>query len=210
MLILQENSKGTISKAVDILRSGGIIAFPTETIYALSCDASNYLAIEKIYKLKRRDKNKAISVFVRNIDYIKKVINLTVKEELLIKQFMPGPLTLISNKKKNSNLVSQNINNNSEKLGFRIPNHKFSLDLIKEFDGIIAATSVNLSKKFAAVTKKEVMDYFDNEIDLIVDGDIKGNKIASTVLEIVNDRIQILREGLISKQILNFFNENIR
>jgi len=189
-----------IDKAVQILKNGGVISFATETVYALACDASNDKAIQRIYQLKNRSQNKPIAILVKNLSTAKKFLLINKIEEKIAKKFMPGPLTIIVKKKAAANL-SPLLNNGADEIGFRIPDDDFSLKLLKKFNGIIAATSANISDQNPAINNLEVENIFGKKIDLIIDGGTCKDKVASTVIMVTkNHQIKIIRKGLIKKQ----------
>ncbi len=200
--ILTETNPDAIKIAAEILKNDGVICFATETVYAIACDASSDLAVRKLYEIKKRDPKKPIAVFTSDLKTAKEFLEFNSIEESIAKKFMPGMVTIILNKKSNPNQkikVSKLLNNNDQSLGLRIPNHKFCLELLNEFQGIIAATSANISASEAAINFEQTLNYFQNKVDLIIDGGICTHKMASTVLRIEDDKIKIIRPGLIEK-----------
>lgn len=205
---IQQDSRNAHRLASRALKEGGVICFATETVYALACDASNDLAVQKLYDIKKRDLNKPISVMVNNLEAAKEFLELSKSEEKIAKKFMPGPITLVlgvKNCNTNKLRVSKFLNGNKNNLGLRIPNHKFSLALLKDFGGIMAATSANFSQKEPAVKFSEAFDCFGGSVDLIIDGGVCHGKISSTVLKIksFNNEINIIRKGIIDIESLN-------
>jgi L-threonylcarbamoyladenylate synthase len=189
-----------IDQAITILKNGGVISFATETVYALACDASNDKAIRRLYKLKKRSENKPIAVFVKNLSAAKKFLSINKITQKIARKFMPGPLTIIV-KKKAGNGLSSLLNNGADEIGFRIPDDNFSLQLLKKFNGVIAATSANISGKNPAINSLEVSKYFGKKIDLIIDGGTCKDKVPSTVIVITkNHQIKIIRNGIITKK----------
>jgi L-threonylcarbamoyladenylate synthase len=131
----------TIPAAVRVLEQGGLVIYPTETCYGLGGDATKLPTIRRIYKLKHRRPEKPLSVIVDSLDMIKDYALITREVEELVKEYMPGPLTLIvKNKAFPSALCGEGI-----KVGFRIPDHVIALELVKQFGKPITATSANLS-----------------------------------------------------------------
>lgn len=201
MKIVKQNDPGATKIAAEILKNDGIICFATETVYALACNGSSDIAVAKLYKVKQRDLKKPVAVFVKNLATAKKFFHFNKIEEAIAKKFMPGMITMVLKKKttaKQKIKVSLLLNNNDQNLALRIPDHQFCLELLNEFDGIIAATSANLSNQPAAVDFTQSLQYFQNKIDLIIDGGVCVHKIASTVLK-VGDGIKIIRPGVITK-----------
>jgi L-threonylcarbamoyladenylate synthase len=217
MLVIKETLDNAAEIGAEALKNNQVICFATETVYALACDATSDVAVKRLYKIKQRDMKKPIAVFVKNLEAAKEFLNFNEIENKIAENFMPGMITLILNKKiipnqnikyrqniKDGVLISSFLNKNENTLGLRIPDHKFCLELLKNFNGVIAATSANISKEAAAIDFEQVKQYFSDKIDLIIDGGICKNKLSSTVLKVDDDQINILRQGLITKsQILN-------
>jgi L-threonylcarbamoyladenylate synthase len=200
--ILKESDESAIKVAIEILKNDGIICFATETVYAISCNASSDIAVAKLYQLKKREEDKPIAVFVSDIKTAKKFLEFNDLEEKISKKFMPGMITMILKQKPNqiSKIKpSLLLNKGKKNLGLRIPDHAFCLKLLSEFGGIIAASSANESFKDPAIDFASAKKYFAGKVDLIIDGGICSHKIASTILKIENDKIKIVREGLIGK-----------
>jgi L-threonylcarbamoyladenylate synthase len=200
MIIIKEKDPNATKIAAEILRNNGIICFATETVYALACNAISDEAVLKLYKTKKRDLDKPISIFVKNQKMAEKFLFFNEAEKKISKNFMPGMITLVLKKKETDlpELKISSLLSNGENIGLRIPNHKFCLELLNEFGGIIAATSANPSEKMPAINFDQAKEYFNNKIDLIIDGGICAHKMASTVLE-VDGGIKIIRSGAISK-----------
>jgi len=208
MKIIKESDSNAVLESIKILESGGIVSFATETVYALACDASSDDAMKKLYHLKQRQKNKPISLMAKDILAVKKNFILSREEEIVANKFMPGAITLILQKKDGGDKLSDLINEGSNMFGIRIPNHQFTLSLLNQTNFMIAATSSNISNQRPALNANDVINYFNNEIDLLIDGGTCAQKVASTVVKINNKHdIQIIREGLITKnQILESIN----
>ena len=205
MLIIKESSKNAIATVAKILRDNGVVCFATETVYGLACNANSDLAVEKLYRIKERDLQKPVAVFVKDLIVAKRFLKFNSLENKIAQNFMPGMITLVLEKKITNNqqiFVSPLLNNGNSSLGLRIPNHQFCLKLLNTFDGIIAVTSANISNCKSATSLKDVTKYFQDKVDLIVDGGVCEYKIASTVLKVENNQINILREGLINKELI--------
>jgi len=204
MLIIKESNKNSIANVIKTLKNDGVVCFATETVYALACNASSNLAVEKLYRIKERDLKKPIAVFVKDLIVAKKFLKFNSLENKIAKNFMPGMITLVLEKKMTDSqlFVSPLLNKGDNSLGLRIPNHQFCLELLNAFDDIIAVTSANISNQEAITNPDNVIKYFHDKIDLVVDGGVCEYKIASTVLSIQNNQINILREGLISKDLI--------
>ena len=188
-----------IKKAVDILKKGGIIAYPTDTVYGLGANIFNQKAVRKVFQLKGRNFNKALSVAVANFQMIENIVYLSKENKEFIKKLLPGPLTLILPKKK---IVSNLITGGGELIGIRLPESEEAIRIIKEAKFPITATSANLSGK-REITNPEELEL---NVDFIVKGTCKYKK-PSTVIDLVNRKI--IREGAglkKAKKVLKNFN----
>ncbi len=197
-MILKENDINSVKQSTKILKNGGIIAFATDTVYGLACDALNNEALERLYKLKNRKLSNPIAIFVESLEIAQEFVEFNKKSIEIANNFMPGALTLVLKKRENnfSSQISRLLSNDSY-IGIRIPNHKFSLELLKSFNGILAVTSANISNQVCAKNVDQIKDYFKNDLDLIIDGGELNNK-ASTVVRIIDDKVEILRHGAIN------------
>jgi len=188
-----------IKKAVDILKKGGIIAYPTDTVYGLGANIFNQKAVRKVFQLKGRNFNKALSVAVANFQMIENIVYLSKENKEFIKKLLPGPLTLILPKKK---IISNLITGRGELIGIRLPESEEAIKIVKEAKFPITATSANLSGK-REITNPEELEL---NVDFIVKGACKYKK-PSTVIDLVNRKI--IREGAglkKAKKVLENFN----
>ena len=190
-----KNSKNIVSK---ILSNGGIAILPTDTIYSLSCITSNTNSLKKILKIKGRDAAQGMPILVPSIDYFNIYAqNINNKIETIIKTFMPGPLTLILNKKPDvSNLISGPNNT----IALRIPDNSDLIDIMNKIKSGITGTSANLSGKTHSLDSYEIIKDLGTKVDIFVFGDYQvENKKPSTILDVTSDKIKIIREGAINK-----------
>lgn len=201
MRIIAENNPEALNLACKSLSNGDLIAFATDTIYGIACDASNPTAVQKLYDLKKRDLKKPIAIFLRNLAIAEEIFIFDELSRKIAEKFLPGSLTLVLQKKPQNTLnLADNLNNQSNSLGFRIVDHKFTKDLMSSFTGVLAVSSANLSNQEPALTAQEVKNHFPNSnLTLIIDGNSKKDNKVSTVLEIINKEIKILRHGAISE-----------
>lgn len=201
-LYLDCNNKTDFNKEIQIssamLLSGELGIFPTDTVYGIGCNAFNEKAINKLFELKSRDYSKPITVLISNFDMLNNlVVNISKEEQKLIDTFWPGALTIIFNKKPEiSNLLTSNL----DTIGIRMPNNKIALDLLNYANIPLATTSANISGKSAGIQILDFYNTFNNKVDFIIDNGISDIKIASTVVQIINNKPHILREGSITKQ----------
>ncbi len=209
-----------ISKAVKILKTGGIVVYPTDTAYGLAVDATNAKAVTKLYRLKGRDFRKPIHVIVpKHLHTVPYASNKGA--ERLMKKFWPGPLTIVlplSEKGKSWKLLSAG----TKTIGIRLPNHKLALDLAKKFGKPITATSANVSGQTTPYSIAEVKKQFKNrnisakggpasggKPDFYLDGGKLKPTKPSTVVMIRKNHVKILRLGPIKeRQIKSVFSDN--
>ncbi|MBN3038268.1 MAG: threonylcarbamoyl-AMP synthase [Candidatus Omnitrophica bacterium] len=188
-----------IKKAAMIITEGGIVAFPTETVYGLAADYSNSEAVKRIFTIKRRPEHKPLTIQIHDINSLNELVSdIPVFAYKLMSAFWPGPLTLIFRAKKG--LPAYLNTGAQDTVGVRIPNNKIALDLIRESGKPIVAPSANISGRPPAKDVKEVLNDFDGLIDMVVDGGEVELGVASTVLDLTQEPFAVLREGAISNK----------
>ena len=195
-----ENLKPTaenLNRAGKLIQSGEIVAFPTETVYGLGANAFNVEACKKIYIAKERPADKPLTLHVANFEMIEEIAEISTAAEKLIKNFLPGPLTIILPKK---NIVPDFVTCNSKSVGVRFPKNVVAQDLIKIAGVPIAAPSANISGKNPPVTAQEVFENLNGRIEIILDGGKCDVGISSTIIDISTGELKILRQGIISAE----------
>lgn len=202
--INQNNLHESIIHGVSVLTAGGIVAFPTDTVYGVGADAFNPSAVEKIYAAKKRPKDKPLAVLVASFrDVLKLATNLPAAFERVATAFWPGALTIVV--KADSDLPVE-ITAGGNTVGVRMPDNPIALKLIAAFGKPLATTSANLSGEREAITAEEVQASLGDKIDLILDGGATKKKVVSTVLDLSVKPPVILRHGQISpEQIADVF-----
>lgn len=187
-----------LKKAAQLIKQGGIAIFPTETVYGIGANGFDERAISKLYEIKQRPLTKPISLLVYSIDMINSIAeNITKEEYALMKKFMPGPLTIILKKKK---IIPNILTANSDTVGIRMPANEIALKLI-EYAGVpIATSSANISGKESNTKVNESLKELKEKVDVFIDGGESKIGIASTVVQIVNGKPKIFREGAIKEQ----------
>lgn len=171
-----------------------LIAFPTDTVYGVGALINDLASINKIYELKQRDLNKPLAVLVgKKEDAYKLLNNLPKKAKDLIDKYWPGALTIIC--KKNENVPSF-LNPKFSTIGIRMPNNKIALEILNKF-GPLATTSINISGEEPLNDYEEIFKKFNNKIDYIFENDETSSNVSSTVIEIKNDEIILVRKGSI-------------
>ncbi|MDR1391754.1 MAG: threonylcarbamoyl-AMP synthase [Clostridiales bacterium] len=188
-------SEEEINIAANILKSGGIIAFPTETVYGLGAYAFNEKVVKNIFEVKKRAFNKPLTVHISKKNHAKFIAELNEISLALIDVFWPGPLTIIFKKKclRLSILTSTN-----ETVAIRLPSNKIAQKIIEKSGFFIAATSVNISGEPSSICYKQVIDEMDGKIDAIVYCKNCEIGVESTIVDISNNELVIKRIGAIS------------
>lgn len=201
MKIIKINSdcpeKDLLEIAAKIICRGGVIGYPTETIYGLGADALNETAVEKVFNLKDREKNKPILVIAENIRRVKELTRFFPRvADILAEEFWPGPLTIVFYA---GPVLSRWITGETKTVGIRIPANRICLELIQLAGVPITSTSANLSGGKNPVTAREVRQYFGDQLDLIIDGGHAKASTPSTVISAIDNKIKLLRPGAIEK-----------
>lgn len=187
-----------IRQAAKIIKEGGIVVFPTETVYGIGTNGLDQNAIEKLYEVKKRPLDKPISLLVSDMEMVNQVAkDITKIEQKLIEAFFPGPFTIILKKK---DIVPDILTSNGKTVGIRMPENKIARKLV-EYAGIpIAAPSANISGKQSGTNLKDILKDFNENVDCFIDGGNSKLKIGSTIVKVENEMPKILRQGSISKE----------
>ena len=182
-----------ISGAADVINSGGLVAFPTETVYGLGADGLNPLAVSKIFEAKKRPAFNPLILHIANFEQLESICYLKNKKiELLIAEFWPGPLTLVLPKKNN---VHDIVTSGHTTVAVRMPDHPVALSLITKAGKPIAAPSANKFGELSPTTAAHVAKQLNNEVDIILDGGPCKVGVESTIVEVTESEIIILRPG---------------
>ena len=179
------------------LNEGKLIVFPTETVYGIAGNGLTLSVVNNLYQAKKRDYSKPFSLMLSDINKIKDIAYVSADEEKIINKFMPGPITLILKKK---DCISNLVTANSDTVGVRIPNHEIALSILKSVDYPLATSSANISGSVNNSNIEDIINDLENYVDIFIKGNISSNLLASTVVEIKNNEVNILRNGIISKE----------
>ena len=195
MIVLNENE---LDIAVEEIKKGNIVIFPTETVYGIGANQGNDEAVKKIFESKGRPMNNPLIVHLDNVNKIEKyaVISNDI-ERKLINTFMPGPFTIILKKK---DIVSNLVTCNLDTVGIRIPSNEIANKFLEKVNVGIAAPSANLSSKPSGTNVNDIISDFDNKIDYIIDGGHSSVGLESTVVKVIDNIPTILRPGYITKE----------
>lgn len=181
--------KASIRRAAQVIRAGGLVAFPTETVYGLGADYLNKSAVERLYEVKERPKSKPFTVHISDLRGLDR-LSCEVSDEAgrLIKKFWPGPLTLVLKTKS------------GKKTGIRMPSNRAALDFISACNTPIAAPSANISGNKPPASAAEALSDLDGKIEAILDAGKTEIGIESTVIDMTVSPYKILRQGAISEE----------
>lgn len=188
-----------IEEAAQVIRAGGLVAFPTETVYGLGADTLNPAAVARVFAVKNRPLNQPLIIAPSSLAEINKLVKkIPALAKKLIDKFFPGPLTLVLIK---SEIVPDIITAGKEAVAFRIPDHPVVLALLSAVKRPLTVTSANLTGHPSPTDATNVIRDLDNNIDLILDAGLTRFGIESTILDLT-DKPTILRAGAVSKEAL--------
>ena len=186
-----------LKSVTEIILNNGVIGYPTETVYGLGANALSDVAVEKVFDLKGREKNKPILIISSKIEQVKSLVSsFPEKVEALARAFWPGPLTMVL---KADPRLSRLLLGGGNQVGIRIPGNKICLELLKRCGVPITSTSANISGQKNPISASEVCENFGHKLDLIIDGGKSQSRVPSTVVVVEEDTVKLIREGVISK-----------
>lgn len=184
-----------IEKATEIIRDGGIVVFPTDTVYGIGCDPFNQKSVNRIYQIKNRDKKKPFPILTHSIDFAAQIVEFDEFSEKIAKKFWPGPLTIIAKLKDKKLKETLGLD---EKIAIRVPNNQCLLNILKD-SKFLVGTSANLSGETSFTNSQDCYQKVTG-FDVFVDGGDIENKGESTIVE-MNKGIPIIhRAGPITKE----------
>ncbi len=190
---LTSATRSSIQEAASVLRKGGLVAFPTETVYGLGGDALNPLAVAKIFEVKNRPQFDPLIVHIHHLDQLNQLVTeIPDKAEKLIKIFWPGPLTLVLFKKP---IIPDIVTSGLATVAIRMPSHKIALELLAAANIPIAAPSANPFEYLSPTTAKHVKEQLGQKIDMILDGGPCSIGLESTVIDFTEKEPLVLRPG---------------
>jgi len=186
-----------IVEAAAAIRAGGLVIYPTETVYGLGADACSDEAVAKVFVAKARPIEDQISIAVSSLEMARQFTQLTHKAETVFKKFLPGPLTVILRAKPT---ISKLLTAGTRKVGVRVPDHPVALKLLDFVGGPITSTSANISGRPAPSTVREALDQLGKSVDLAVDAGRCRLGVASTVVDLTVEPFEVLREGPVTRE----------
>jgi L-threonylcarbamoyladenylate synthase len=194
----RSSAERTIQKTAEVIKEGGLVCFPTETVYGVGADATNDKAVADIFRAKNRSFANPIALHLHAVEEIEKYVNnINDRARKLMEKFLPGPLMLIFEKNDN---VSQIVTGGLNKVGIRVPRHELCLDFLRECGTPVAATSANRSGRLACVKADDILEELGGKIDVLLDIGATPLGIESTVLDVTSDPPRIIRPGFITME----------
>ncbi len=184
-----------IEKASQIISQGGVAVFPTDTVYGIGCDPYNRVAVEKVYRIKSRDASKPLPVLTHSVEAAQRIAEFNELAKRIVERFWPGPLTIIL--KVTDEKIKESLNL-TDKIAIRIPDHRCTLELLRRCDFLVG-TSANVSGGLPHTNPEDCLKSLQS-YDVFVDGGTIAGKGESTIIEIDNGGINLIRKGSLTKE----------
>jgi tRNA threonylcarbamoyl adenosine modification protein (Sua5/YciO/YrdC/YwlC family) len=180
-----------VKRVVECLKQGGVIAYPTDTIYGLGCDIFNKKGVKKIYQIKQRDPRKPFAFICADLSDVSNYAQVSNFAFKIMKRYLPGPYTFVL---EASRVVPDLLTTRQKTVGIRIPDNAIALSIVRELGHPIVTTSVNMSGEESHCDPAVIEQQVGKQLDLVVDG---GNLLGeqSTVISLIDDKVEILRQG---------------
>jgi len=184
-------TRAAIQSAAQLVKSGGVIVYPTDTVYGVGCDPFNESSVKRLFKIKG-ERTKPFPILASSVEDVEKIAQISGKALKLAKKFWPGPLTMVLQKKPSlPSIVTINLNS----VAVRVPNHGIALELIRLSGGLLIGTSANKTGKKSPQTASEAAEQIGEEVDLILDGGTAPIGAPSAIVDLTGERPKILRKG---------------
>jgi len=181
-----------IREASKVVKNGGLVVYPTDTVYGLGCDPFNAKAVERIFRTKGERKEKPLPILGSDMKRIQKIAYLHEKARKIAERFWPGPLTLVVPKKPS---LPDIITCGLDSVGVRIPNHTVTIQLISLCGGLLVGTSANKTGHKPPKTARQAAEQLDEQVDMILDAGPTPLRRESSVLDLTSKKPKMLREG---------------
>lgn len=193
MLVVSADEEGVVRRALSVLRAGGTLVYPTDTLYALGCDATSVSAVRRVFEIKRRPLEKPLPIAVASIEMMRRYCELDERAEKLARALLPGALTLLLRKKNLPDILTSG----SPKVAVRIPANELALRITAALGRPVVATSANLSGRPPPISAQEAIVQLSG-VELVIDaGILAEERIPSTIYDPEEGRI--VRQGKISR-----------
>ncbi|MCD6530594.1 threonylcarbamoyl-AMP synthase [Candidatus Bathyarchaeota archaeon] len=184
-------SEESILKAAELVKSGGIVVYPTDTVYGLGCDPHNAEAVRRLIRVKG-ERRKPLPILASDLDAATRIADFSREAELLAGRFWPGPLTLVL---KGRGVLPLEVTCGLNTVGVRVPDHAAALKLIRLCGGILVGTSANKTGAEPSRSVQAAFKQLGSEVDLYLDGGVSRIGVSSTVLDLTSGEPKVLREG---------------
>jgi L-threonylcarbamoyladenylate synthase len=193
-----------VTAAAEVVRAGGLVVYPTDTVYGLGCDPFNVATVRRLIRIKGT-RDKPLPILSSSLDDVERVAELSEQARRIASRFWPGPLTLVLPKKSLPTEVTFSL----PTVGIRIPDHRLALSLIRWSGGVLVGTSANKAGVSPPTTAAEAYECLGNEVDIVLDGGQAKIGASSTVLDLTAKTPKVLRRGPASpKEVLGFLKES--
>ena len=186
-----EPSKGGMLTASQIVRRGGLVVYPTETVYGLGCNPFDIDAVKRVFQVKG-ERKKPLPILASSINYVEKIACMTRDGKKLAQRFWPGPLTVIFSKKR---VLPDVVTSSLDTVGVRVPKHDVARELIRLCGGLLIGTSANVSGENPPRTVEEVAQELKNQVDAIIDCGSTEFGIPSTIVDLSRGKLRMVRGG---------------
>jgi len=200
MRILKATRENVLT-ASQAVKTGGLVVYPTDTVYGLGCDPFNVDAVKRVFRVKGKRK-KPLPILASDIEHVEKIVYLSKNARKITDRFWPGPLMIVVPKKPTlPNIVTCNLGS----VGVRVPKHDLAIQFISLSNGLLVGTSANKTGKKPALTASEAAEQLGKEVDVILDIGPTSLGVPSTVINLTSEKPKILRKGPVSsKDIFSF------
>ena len=186
---IDEVDEQIIHEAINVMADGGVILYPTDTVYGLGANIFDNRAVRRVFEIKQRSFLKPLSILVRDVRAVNLVSKVSLSRREILNNYLPGPYTFILNKRK---IVPRVITSGSTYVGVRVPDCKLACELASIFP--ITTTSANISDDEVLTKPSEILDQLDCKVDMVIDvGDLKSKK-ASSVIDLTGFKPKIIRK----------------
>lgn len=191
-------NKKELKEVVNTLKNNGIIVFPTETVYGIGGNALSTDVIDRVYEIKQRPREKALNIILSSKERIGDYAEVcSFLEQKIIDKCMPGPITIILKKKNN---FGKSFTASNDTIGIRIPDHKIIKAILDELNFPLIAPSANISGCESGIDVSNIINDFKNKVEIIIDGGNIQKGLPSTIVQVIEDKIIILRQGEMTAQ----------
>jgi len=181
-----------IREASKIVKNGGLIVYPTDTVYGLGCDPFNVRAVKRVFKVKGERKDKPLPILASDIKFIEKIAYINEKAKKIAEGYWPGPLTLVVPKKP---VLPSIVTCGLASVGVRIPNHTVAIQLINLCNGLLIGTSANKTGEKSPKTAQEAYEQLSEQVDMFLDGGPTPLGQESSIVDLTSGKPKMLREG---------------